>query len=639
MAPEDRLIDKVISETREQLSQIISGSPIPTFVIDSNHIVTHFNKACEILTGISAESIIGTRDQWKAFYSEKRPVMADFILDEASEQNISEFYKEKYKPSKVKPGAYEAVDFFPAFGDDGKWLFFTAAPLTGIDGSVTGAIETLQDITTEKRVSRVNKAMLRISTALHEYSYLNDLLSYISGEIRELLGTEGALVILHDKEADELYFPGIAYDDPDREKRVREIRFSPDQIVAGKVIRSGEPVIVNDADGDSLFPERAKKLGYRTRSLVEVPIQSEDRIIGVLTGINKKEGAFNQNDVDLLNTLAGTVALAIEKTRYSEELRVAYREVTALNKAKGRAINHLSHELKTPVAIISDAVDMVEDELEPVPEEDWKPFVDMIHRNLKRITEIQEEVSDIMAEKKHRNSGIISWIIHQCVDELGLMMIKSMGKGESLEALRNLIDSRFSLKEEAYGLIDLSGFVETCISEALTKCTNRKVAIDFSSHDGRMVYIPHGILEKIVDGLIRNAIENTPDGGSIKITVNPRGNRTVLRVRDYGVGVEEDYQHRIFEGFFPTQEMTEYSTKKPYDFNAGGKGADLLRMKIFSEKYDFNIEMESTRCRYIKTSQEPCPGDVSVCSGCNSSDECGSLGGTEFILEFCLRGE
>ena len=131
-------LSKILEASQEQLSPIIAGSPIPTFVINSDHITTHFNHACENLTGLSAKDIIGTQDQWKAFYSKKRPVMADFIMDHASEQKIAEYYPGKYKESDVVPGAYNAEDFFPDLGEDGKWLFFTAAPIKDNQGKITG---------------------------------------------------------------------------------------------------------------------------------------------------------------------------------------------------------------------------------------------------------------------------------------------------------------------------------------------------------------------------------------------------------------------------------------------------------------------------------------------------------------------
>ena len=54
-------------------------------------------------------------------------------------------------------GGYEAENFFPALGKKGKWLFFTAAPLKNEDGEVTGAIETLQDITERKKAEEAHR--------------------------------------------------------------------------------------------------------------------------------------------------------------------------------------------------------------------------------------------------------------------------------------------------------------------------------------------------------------------------------------------------------------------------------------------------------------------------------------------------
>ena len=84
-------------------------------------------------------------------------------------------------------------------------------------------------------------------------------------------------------------------------------------------------------------------------------------------------------------------------------------------------------------------------------------------------------------------------------------------------------------------------------------------------------------------------------------------------VKDHGTGLTRDAQKRIFEGFFTTQETLNYSSKRPFDFNAGGKGADLLRMKILSERFGFKISMVSHRCSHIPDSRDICPGSVESC--------------------------
>ncbi len=152
-------IEKALWESRERLSQIVNGTSIPVFVIDEKHTVTHWNRACENSTGIPADEVIGTTKQWSAFYTEKRPVMADLIVDEAPEEEISRYYGDKCQKSVLVKGAYEAEDFFPDMGGEGgRWFFFTAAPLRDHDGKITGAIETLQDFTGSRNAENELKA-------------------------------------------------------------------------------------------------------------------------------------------------------------------------------------------------------------------------------------------------------------------------------------------------------------------------------------------------------------------------------------------------------------------------------------------------------------------------------------------------
>jgi hypothetical protein len=129
-------------------------------------------------------------------------------------------------------------------------------------------------------------------------------------------------------------------------------------------------------------------------------------------------------------------------------------------------------------------------------------------------------------------------------------------------------------------------------------------------------------------------VENTPDEGLIEIETTLREDSAVLTVRDYGVGIPEEAKKRIFEVFFTTQDTLNYSSKRPFDFNAGGKGADLLRMKVFSERYGFDIRMESTRCPHLPESSDICEGSISACPHCEKIEDCMTSGGTVFKLAF-----
>lgn len=140
-------------KAQQELAQIIDSSPVPTFVIDDNHLVRHWNKACEQILGIKAADMVGTCRHREVFYGKERRTMADLIVDGSMENAISELYGNKrLARSQMIEGAYEAEDFFPNFGATGSWLYFSAAPLTDAGGRVVGAVETLQDFT-ERRMA------------------------------------------------------------------------------------------------------------------------------------------------------------------------------------------------------------------------------------------------------------------------------------------------------------------------------------------------------------------------------------------------------------------------------------------------------------------------------------------------------
>ncbi len=738
------------------LAQIIQGSPIPTFVIDRQHTIIHCNRAYEALMGVSMDKILGISSSQFA----RRRQLADLMVDGAGESAIAEHYAGSYRESEVVEEAYDAAEFFPAMGEKGKWLYFTAAPLKDDEGKVVGAIETLQDVTErkvaeedlrtserrlrtlldfipypigvftmegrptylnpaftqvfgwtleelhgervpfvpkearaetmenlsrlyrdkilvryqskrltkegkvldmsiraavysesegepsgviatfrditgEKRIARQNEAMLRISTALPRYPDLEDLLDYINSAAKDLLGTEGSIVILLDEHKQDLFVLGAAYDDMDTKERIKEIRFGMDQLIAGRVIRSGEPLIVSDTSEDrALHEERDRRLGYRTRNLLLMPLKSSERVIGVICAINRKEGDFEERDVELLGTVAGTVALSIENARFSEELKKAYREVSSLNRAKDKAINHLSHELKTPVSILMSCIKILERSLMELPHRDWVAAQERAERNLGRVLEIQYEAADIMQKKPYRAHGMLTLLLEQCRDELESLAAEETGSPALAERIGRRIDELFLPKETVNREILLHEAVRARIEETRPLFSHRNVEIVTRLEPTPPILIPQDVLQKVFDGLLRNAIENTPDEAKVEVVVQRKGEGAELSVRDYGVGITEDAQRRIFEGFFTTRDTLAYSSKRPYDFMAGGKGADLLRMKIFSERYHFQIQVSSTRCRFMPREDSVCPGRITDCPYCSRNENCHQKPSTTFSVHF-----
>jgi two-component system sensor histidine kinase DegS len=136
------------------LARILDGLPIPVFEINKDHRVIQWNAALESLSGITKKEVIGTDNQWRAFYGAKRVVLADLIADNAPDSVIDIHYKNKAQKSQLIEGAYEAEDFFPSLGKGGRWYHFTASPIKE-KGRIIGAIEILENVT-ERHIAEQN---------------------------------------------------------------------------------------------------------------------------------------------------------------------------------------------------------------------------------------------------------------------------------------------------------------------------------------------------------------------------------------------------------------------------------------------------------------------------------------------------
>jgi PAS domain S-box-containing protein len=144
-----KITEQKLIESERRLFSIIQGFSIPAFVIGKDHTIIYWNRALEKLSKLKAKDVVGTNQQWKAFYATQRPCMADLLVDSAVEK-VSKWYSGKYRKSDFIEGAYEATDFFPDLGESGRWLRFTAAVIRDSQGELVGAVETLEDITEQK---------------------------------------------------------------------------------------------------------------------------------------------------------------------------------------------------------------------------------------------------------------------------------------------------------------------------------------------------------------------------------------------------------------------------------------------------------------------------------------------------------
>ena len=145
--------EKLLRE-KKTIDGIIEGSPIPSFVINNEHKVILWNRACMELTGYSTEDMVGTDKHYVPFYSVKRPLIADLIIDNEMEDLNKYYGTKKVKKTDKVLGAYEATDYFENLGGRSRVLYFLAAPIYDEKGEIIAAIETLQDVSREREMTK-----------------------------------------------------------------------------------------------------------------------------------------------------------------------------------------------------------------------------------------------------------------------------------------------------------------------------------------------------------------------------------------------------------------------------------------------------------------------------------------------------
>ncbi len=202
--------EKLLREYRTT-EGVITGSPIPTFVLNREHRVILWNKACSELTGFSAEEVIGTDNHSIPFYKSKRPTLADIIIDKDIDV-LEKYYIAKgiHKSSTIE-GAYEARDYIEDLGGRNRHIYFLAAPIFDGKGEIIAAVETIQDVTQQRETDiRLKKYADTLQNELKEniklrkeieglYNYLQSIVESLPEKIFDL-DSEGIITYVSRKE-------------------------------------------------------------------------------------------------------------------------------------------------------------------------------------------------------------------------------------------------------------------------------------------------------------------------------------------------------------------------------------------------------------------------------------------------------
>jgi PAS domain S-box-containing protein len=318
-----REIERELWEHEEAVSQIIQGSTIPTFVIDKDHQVTHWNKALENLTNLSAGEVVGTTKQWVPFYKSPRPTMADVILDQIDTNEIGKLYGATWNKSVLIEGAYQAESFFQNLGKDGKWLFFTAAPIKNKNGKIIGAIETFWDRTEDKnseeekeRHTRELKTLVAIYTALNENVKFEKRIEDALKVVFDFMDAEAVCIFLLEDDGSfclryklgECDFPYFNEQGADMNNIITRVAVTDKLTIFEESPQKHNDAICCPPDKNNI------------KSLAYVPISNkEQNPFGVIRIASKKPTQFAHREKDILELIGNRIGVAIENAMLQEQ--------------------------------------------------------------------------------------------------------------------------------------------------------------------------------------------------------------------------------------------------------------------------------------------------------------------------------
>ncbi|CAG0930331.1 two-component system, NarL family, sensor histidine kinase EvgS [Thermoflexales bacterium] len=407
-----------------------------------------------------------------------------------------------------------------------------------------------------ERRSRGLAALNRASQIMASTLDLDVLLKEVIEQVRSLLAAEAISVLLNQpapteisaaqQGAAELVFAAVA---GPRSEQLLGMRLPVTTGVVGWVVRETQPALIQDAQSDPRFYQGIDaETGLTTRSLVAVPLLSKGVLLGVIEAINKSGGVFDQQDLEVLQALSNSAAIAIENARLyaSEQQRAtalsdALEQQRKLDQMQREFIQNVSHELRTPLALILGHAETLEAGWlgELLPEQ--KGSLGVISRRARMLAQL---VNDIV--------GILE-------------------------------TERLALAHESF---DLAALVKACLLEF--QHTIEKAGLTLVSEIAPEVPVISGdplTLRRVLDNLIGNALKFTQPGGQITVRLQRQTSSIRLEVSDTGIGIAPEHLAHIFERFY---QIDGSATRKH-----GGMGLGLALVKEFIEAHGGQVDVVS----------------------------------------------
>jgi PAS domain S-box-containing protein len=275
---ERKKAEDMLLEQKKFVEDLIENSAVATFVLDRNHEVVLWNRACEELTGIHASNMVGTSDQWKPFYREPRPTLADIIIDN-KHADIDNLY-DKSRRSSLIPKGVHAEGWYSNMNGMDRYIVFDAAPVYDSKGQLTIGVETLHDMTeykeAEEELNTRTHELIRSNAELENFAHV------ASHDLKEpLMSIGGFAEILQEKYSDRLDEKGRMFLSYIFEGTIRMEHLIDDLLVYARVTtqsRTLESVNCNEALATVMFNLRSAIEASKARiTSDDLPTLTADR--------------------------------------------------------------------------------------------------------------------------------------------------------------------------------------------------------------------------------------------------------------------------------------------------------------------------------------------------------------------------
>jgi signal transduction histidine kinase len=337
--------------------------------------------------------------------------------------------------------------------------------------------------------------LLEVTTDLATRLDLEGLLQRIVEAAQELTDGEAASLLLYDPQSQHLYFEAATNA---LMEGVGRQTVPTESSIAGWVFSHAEPLLVEDALTDPrFFREMDVLTRFQTRSVLGVPLRTQEKTLGVIEAVNKRKGRFDDQDVRILQALAAQAAIHIENSRLFQQSDV---------------ISDMVHELRTPLAALLAASYLLQ--RPDLPREQLEKLGGSIYTEVKRLNEM-------------------------ATDFLELARLES---------------GRARFKREP---VDLAGLVRECLEVVRPQADAERIRLEgvFAPEVGP-VFGDRNRLKQVVLNLLTNAVKYNQKGGLVRVAVSREGSQAVLAVTDTGRGIPPESLPHMFERFYrvPDQE-------------------------------------------------------------------------------------